>query len=133
MANATMAQMPKVNGATPVSMSKNALIMSAGAICQQKRINETHSRSMNHSQGRKRIISQMTRQAGKAGDFCSSGLKVVSAIIIFFHSPTLLVTRPNSPLGEGLPSGEGLGMRDHASTSSSPVCNNREKREVASA
>jgi hypothetical protein len=53
MKKATIAQMPKVNGAAPVSMSKKAFMMSAGATCQQKRMSATLTRSTNHSQGRK--------------------------------------------------------------------------------
>src|SRR6476659_3833080 len=59
--------MPKVSGASPVNISKKALMIRAGAICQQKRIKATLIRSMNHNPGRKRSISQITRQAGKAG------------------------------------------------------------------
>src|ERR1043165_5280797 len=81
---ATIAQTPNLSGAAPVSMSKKALIMSAGATCQQKRINATHARSMNHSQGRKRSISQITRQAGSAGIF---SVKVDSVIINFQNKP----------------------------------------------
>jgi hypothetical protein len=44
-------------------------MINAGAICQQNRISATDKRSMNHNQGRKRNISQITRQAGKAGIF----------------------------------------------------------------
>ena len=44
-------------------------MISAGAICQQKRMSATLTRSMNQSQGRKRSISQMTFHAGSAGIF----------------------------------------------------------------
>src|ERR1041385_8118071 len=75
---AAIAQMPNFRGAAPVSISKNALIISAGAICQQKRISATLNRSINQSQGRKRNISQITRQAGRAGILF---VNVVSVIV----------------------------------------------------
>ncbi|NOH03177.1 MAG: hypothetical protein HND47_15055 [Chloroflexi bacterium] len=57
MRKATIAQMPKVSCAPPVSMSKKAFMINAGATCQQKRMSATLTRSMIHSQVRKRIIS----------------------------------------------------------------------------
>src|SRR5712671_769074 len=80
--NITIAQMPKVNCAAPVIISKKALMISAGAICQQKRISATLIKSTNQNQGRKVSISQMTFHAGSDGIFLYSlfsiaGLKVL--------------------------------------------------------
>ncbi|MFN8462046.1 MAG: hypothetical protein U0X93_09795 [Anaerolineales bacterium] len=86
MRNATIAQIPKVSVAVPVIMSKKALMISAGATCIEKRKMPTASRSIKSSQGRKRIISQITFHAGSEGVLSSCWVRVVSVILkTFYH------------------------------------------------
>src|SRR5258706_13130268 len=85
--NITIAQMPRVNCAAPVIISKKALMISAGAICQQKRINDTLIKSTNQSQGRKVSISQITFQPGSDGIFLYSLFSVVGLKVLMRAPP----------------------------------------------